>query len=147
MALFGNIEAFNPKATNWKEYAERVEMYLYANDIQEKKQVAVFLTIIGGETYMLLQNLVSPEKPGDKTIRELMGILNTRLNPTPIIIAEQFKFYQRTQQEGETLSHYIAALRRLSENCEFKRFLNEAIRHKFVCSISSETIRTRLLSE
>ena len=34
-------------------------------------------------------------------------------------MAERFHFYRRDQSAGETISEYIAELRRLSTHCEF----------------------------
>ena len=45
------------------------------------------------------------------------------------------------------MGDYIAALRKLSIHCKFGTFLNEAIRDKFVCGITSDTIRKRLSSK
>ena len=145
--ILGSIEQFNPKQDDWLEYVERLEQYFLANDISEKKQTAVFLTIIGPETYSLLRNLITPEKPATKPIKELIKLLNEHLNPTPIVIVKRYKFYQRKQSEGESLGEYIAALRKLTEHCEFGSFLNEALRDKFVCGIQSQNIRKRLIAE
>lgn len=148
MALLGSIEQFSPKHGDWAEYVERLEQYFLANDIKdEKKQTAVFLTLIGSETYSLLRNLMTPEKPSEKPIKTLVGTLSDHLNPKPITIAERYKFYQRDQEEGESLGDYVAALRKLSEHCEFGTFLNQALRDKFVCGIQSQSIRKRLLAE
>ena len=69
-ALLGSIEQFSPKHGDWSEYVERLEQYFLANDIaDEEKQTAVFLTVIGSDTYSLLRNLLTPEKPSQKPIK------------------------------------------------------------------------------
>ena len=68
------------------------------------------------------------------------------LNPTPITIAERYKFYERNQNADETLSEYISAVRKLTELCEFSAFLNEALRDKFVCGMQKQNIRKRMLA-
>ena len=147
-ALLGSIEQFSPKHGDWSEYVERLEQYFLANDIaDEKKQTAVFLTVIGSDTYSLLRNLLTPEKPSQKPIKELIEILSDHLNPKPITIAERYKFYQREQAEGESLGECIAGLRKASEHCKFGTFLNEALRDKFVCGIRDRAIRKRLITE
>lgn len=50
-------------------------MYFAANKVKRKKRVVVFLNVISRETYSILQNLSSPDKPAGKTLKELMGIL------------------------------------------------------------------------
>ena len=51
MALLGRIYSFDLKTGNVTEYIERVEQYFVANDVtDEKKQTAIFLTVIGNKT-------------------------------------------------------------------------------------------------
>ena len=73
MAVFGKIENFDIDNGNWKDYAERMDQYFYANDIDdEKKQTAIFLTLIGSQTYGLLKSLMAPVTPASKTVKILM---------------------------------------------------------------------------
>ena len=68
-------------------------------------------------------------------------------DPKPLVIAERFQFYQRNQTESESVAEYVADLRCLTIRCEFKNFLTEALRDKFVCGIRSNAIQKRLLTE
>ena len=45
-------------------------------------RVAVFLTAIGGEMYVLLASLLSPAKPRDKTYAEITAVLKHILGPS-----------------------------------------------------------------
>ena len=50
---------------------ERIDQYFIANGIDtEDMKRGILLTVIGGETYALLRNLVSPTKPADKTFKD-----------------------------------------------------------------------------
>ena len=73
--------------------------------------------------------------------------MKTHLNPKPILIAERFKFHQRNQQEDETISTYLAELRRLTEHCDFGNYREKALRDRFVCGLVNEAIQKRLLTE
>ena len=112
-----------------------------------KKQIAVLLTVIGSETYSLLRNLLSPERPSTKSFVDIVNVLKHHLNPKPIVIAERYKFYERKQHGDEQLSDYIAQLRKLTEYCEFDNFLEQALRDKFVCGLYNTNLRKRLLAE
>ena len=105
---------------------------------------AYFVKNKDSEAYSLVRNLISPAKPTDKTFTLLVGALKEHLIPTPIKIAERYKFYHRNQQTGESLNKYIAELRKLSEHCQFGFFLGEALCDKFVCGMSNPSIRKRL---
>ena len=148
MALVGSLEPFSLDSDNWRAYAERVEQYFVANEINtEEKMRGVFLTVIGSETYNLLRSLLAPTKPAEKSFKDLVEILRAHLNPKPIVIAERFKFYSRVQLPGEAINTYIAELRKMTEYCEFGGFLNDALRDKFVCGLNNTSIRKRLLTE
>ena len=147
-AALGKIDEFNLKDDDIDEYYERVEQYLYANDVDdEKKQTAIFLTVMGSETYSLLRNLLTPEVPSKKTIKVLYEKLKEHLKPKPIVIARRYVFHSRDQHEGESLNEFYAALRKLSLDCEFKTFLDESLRDRFICGMRSDRIRQRLFTE
>ena len=69
MSVYGKIDNFDIENNNWRDYEERIEQYFYANDIDdEKKQTAIFLTLIGSETYGLLKSLIAPVTPAKKSL-------------------------------------------------------------------------------
>ena len=84
MTLLGSIASFDLKTNNITGYIERVEQYFIADDVtDEKKQTAIFLTVIGNETYSLLRNLLAPESPAEKTVKTLSETLIDHWNPSP----------------------------------------------------------------
>ena len=62
------------------------------------------------------------------------------------MIAERFKFHQRSQRAEETVTQYLSELRKLAKTCDFKQFLDEALRDRFVCGLREQSIQKRLLS-
>ena len=140
------MDEFLPENESVTAYLERIELYLAANDIAEAKRVPVFLSVIGGKTYTLLRNLLAPDKPSTKTYANLVETLRKHFEPKKLVIAERFQFHKRKQAVGETISDYVAELRRLSMNCEFAD-LNEALRDRLVCGLRSEAIQRKLLTE
>ena len=126
-AAIGQLDEFQMGKDDFDCYVERMEQYFVANGVSEDKQVAAFLTAIGGPTYELLRNLVSPATPKDKTLDELKTTLRSHLKPKSLAIAERFKFHNCSQREVETVAEYIVALKELSNHCEFGDFLNQAL--------------------
>ena len=146
--LTGALGPFVPQSMQWTSYAERMEEYLLANGVEDnRKKVAVLLSTVGDATYDLLRDLCSPDKPNTKSFDELVTLLTNHLQPKPTVIAERYKFYQRNQLSGETVTVYIAELRKLAKTCDFGAFLEEALRDKFVCGLASEHIKKELLKE
>lgn len=107
----------------------------------------MFLSVLGPVEYGLLKSLVEPVKIIDLTYQQMTQTLSDHFKPKPILIAEHFRFYQRNQSPGETISDYILALKRLASSCEFGTFLDDALRDKFVCGLTGEIYHRRLLSE
>ena len=56
----------------------------------------------------------------------------------------EIQVHQRNQGHTETVLEYLTALRRAAAECKFEGFLEEALRDRFVCGLSSESLRRRL---
>ncbi|PIK53317.1 hypothetical protein BSL78_09796 [Apostichopus japonicus] len=101
---------------------------------------------MGSKTYSLLKELVSPNKPSEVTFKDITDKLKNHFSPTPPAMAERFKFYARKQASGESVTQYLAELKRLASTCNFDRFLNDALRDAFVFGLSDEHAQRRLFS-
>ena len=147
MSVLGKISEFDPAIEDFETYVERLKLFMTANDIADAKKVPVFLSCIGPRPYKLLKSLLTPEKPEEKGLESLIDTLKSHYAPKPVVISERFKFYQRVQREGESVSSYAAELKNLTVYCEFGDFLNQALRDKFVCGLRNTATQKKLLSE
>lgn len=146
--VLGNIGPFDDSVEQWSAYTERFEFFVLANGVSEEKKVATFLTVMGPKTFNLFRALVQPKKPGEFTYAQIVTTLTAHFSPKPLLIAERFRFYKRNQEEGETVTMFVAALRKLAEHCEFKEdSLNDAIRDRLVCGLRNEATQRKLLTE
>ena len=144
----GRVEEFDGNRDDWPEYVEQVEHFFLANGIDSaEKKRAVFLSVIGPSTYKTLRNLVSPEKPGDKSYGDLVAALSMHFKPAPSEIVERFKFHSRSRQLGESVAAFVAELRALAEVCNFGTTLDVMLRDRIVCGINDDAIQRRLLAE
>lgn len=146
-ALVGNIGPFDENNEQWCSFTERFEYFVLANKIDSAVLVPTFLSVIGGKTFNLLRSLVQPDKPGDKSYDDIVSILQKHYAPKPLIIAERFRFHKRNQEDGESVSQFVAVLKQLSEHCEFGQSLNDTLRDRLVCGLRGEGIQKRLLTE
>ena len=143
----GRIEEFDGSG-DWSQYAERLENFFAANDIVDAdKKRAVFLSVVGASTYKILRDLVTPVKPAEKPLAELLAALAKHFNPKPSEIVERFKFHSRVRKPGESVAKYVAELRSLTEFCNFGNSLELMIRDRLVCGINDAAIQTRLLAD
>ena len=66
-----------------------------------------------------------------------------------VVIAERFRFYKRHQRDSESIAVYLAELRRLAKDCDFKEYLPTALRDQLVCGLNNEALhdQQKILAE
>ena len=74
-------------------------------------------------------------------MEEISQILNDRLTEKRLVIAERFRFYSCVQAPNESISQFIARLKKESRYCDFNDKLGEMLRDRLVCSLKD--IRTQ----
>ena len=65
---------------------ERVNLFSVSNKVEEVKQVATILSVIGGKTYTLL----AP----DKSLKQLKKTLQTYFESKHVVIVEHYQFHR-----------------------------------------------------
>ena len=147
-APIGTVEPFNRDTDNWTYYCERLAQFFVANGISDPaKQRAVLLSACGGGTYQLIRSLVFPAKPTERSFSEIVKLVHDHLLPAPSSIVQRFKFFCRSQQDSESVSQFVAELRKLSELCEFGDTLDVMLRDRLVCGLRNQKLQQRLLAE
>ena len=74
---YGKIEEFQPENESISAYL----LYFSANAVEEGKQVAVFLSVIGAKTYTLLRNLLAPTKLKEASLASLTDAPKNHFEP------------------------------------------------------------------
>ena len=147
MTSFGKIGEISPDKETISNYLEHVEIFFQANGIDNEKKVPVFLSIAGRDIYVLLQNLLLPVKHQERTFAELEARIDEAFSAKKVIIVERFNFHQRNQAPDETIAKYVAELRKLTTNCDFVDYLEQALRDRFVCGLRSGTTQKQFLTK
>ena len=120
MAHFGKLGEFCREVEGWQNYVERLEFFFQANSITDgAKKRATLLSSCGPEPYNLFRGLCAPDKPADKSFKELVDLMQAHQHPKPNPIAERFMFNARDRLPEESVSVYMASLRRLTEHCGY----------------------------
>lgn len=147
MPLLPKLNKFDPNYDDITIYQRKLQDFFDENNmIENKKKTAIFLTVVGKETYSLLRQILAPELPSTKTIEDLCGKLKDHVKQQTVDIFERYKFYVRKQHDGESIADYINDLRKLSAHCDFRSFLSEALRDKFICGLNNANIRERMMA-
>lgn len=141
--IIGSIGPFDESAEQWSVF----DYLVMANGIDDDKLVPTFLSMIGPKTFNLLRNLLQPAKPGSKTYKDIVVTLTNHFSSKPLVIAERFWFHRRNQEEGESVTMFVAALRKLAKYCDFKDVLNDTLRDRLVCGLRNEAAQKKLLIE
>ena len=132
----GSLKEFDPKKESIEDFKERFEFYCLANNIKgdsdhARRKKALFITLLGQETFAKLKVLTSPTPVADLTLPAIMEHLLGHYRPQTIEIAERFKFFKHAQLKGEGIAEFMAELRRLAKTCNFGDYLDTAIRHRY----------------
>ena len=138
---------FNATVETWNSYAERLEYFFKAKDIEEDKRHAMLIASCNPTMFQLLKNLVQPAKLEDQSYAEIIQVLGSHYSPRPSVIVSRYRFHSRVRSASESISTYVAELRRLAEYCNFGPTLNEMIRDRLVCGINDSRIQRRLLQD
>ena len=146
-SLLGSIGNFDSRVEDFEAYIERIKHYFMANDIKPEKHASVLLTLIGPKGFTLASNILAPKALSSVKFDEIVDALNGHYRPKKIIIYERFKFHSRVQSNNESISDYIAAMKKLARTCEFGDKLSENLRDRFVIGLSNKTTQERLLTE
>ncbi|KRY55859.1 Uncharacterized protein T03_10050 [Trichinella britovi] len=142
----GHIEEFDT-SLEWNSYASRLMFYLEANKVSsDADKRAVLLSSCGSALFKLVESLLSPAKPVERSFDEIISVLNDHFAPQPSEIVNRHIFYQRKQQPGETVAEFIADLRRLAQGCNFVD-LETMLRDRLVCGLRDEAVQLRLFAK
>ncbi|XP_042149464.1 uncharacterized protein K02A2.6-like [Ixodes scapularis] len=134
----GGMAEFNPRSDNIRSYFERLGNSVDINEVPAAKKLKLFLNVVGGQAYEELKKILVPQKPTDKTFEQVRELPEDHFSPEYSVIAERCKFNRGMQQEGESVKDFMTELKHLARNCEFKEFLNEALRDRLVAGLRDE---------
>ncbi|UYV80096.1 K02A2.6-like, partial [Cordylochernes scorpioides] len=112
MASFGNIENFDPsKPEKWTTYVERMIFFFLANGIEKITQKkAIFLTLIGPETYALARSLAAPKDLAHVNYEEILTILTGHFCPKPNVIVQRYHFNKHKRLLSEAALTFEKAM-------------------------------------
>ena len=146
--MYGNIAEFDQALENWEAYMEQMEQYFVANEVtSDTKKKAILLSTCGPSTYSTIRSLTAPDKPTDLDYLALLELAKKHYNPKLSVIMQWYKFNSRNQKADESISTYVAELRKLTEFCNFGESINDMLRDKFVSGLHNTRTQHSLLAE
>ena len=82
-----------------------------------------------------------------KNINIVLDLWNSHCIGQINIMYDCYQFNNRNQESHESIDVYATALRALAATCEFGALKDEMIRDRFVCGITENSIRQKMLQE
>ncbi|CAL1672282.1 unnamed protein product [Lasius platythorax] len=108
VVLHGNlsIDIFDPATTKWKRWLQRFLAAIKIFKVPVDQQVLYLLHYVGSSAFDVICNKMAPADPYAVPFEELVAILAEFYAPEPLEIAENFRFYQRKQKDGESVKDF-----------------------------------------
>lgn len=136
------------KAHEVESYFKRYDLFCKVQKTAEDMKVPLLLASIGGEAFGKLEDLVTPNEVTECTYQDIRKALTDHFKPKPLTAMERHKFRERIQEDGETFSEYVAALKKLSKDCGYQtnERLEEELIDQIIRGIREERTRNYFLS-
>ena len=148
VGLHGTAPVFDSTQEEWEDYAERLDSYFLANDIGDPaKKRAILVNAVGPKTYRLIKTLCLPEKPQDHSFEEIVKRVKAHFHPKPSPIIKRYEFNERKQKPGESIAEFLAAIRKITDDCEYGTVLDDMLRDRLVFGVADRRLQNRFLRE
>ncbi|KAL1446091.1 hypothetical protein WDU94_005685 [Cyamophila willieti] len=141
-------------AAAWKLWLQRFKLFLSANgydseDAKEDKQVAMFLHLIGEHCLVIFNSFGLNNKLENKSLKlnDVIEKFNDHFVPKKNLTYVRHKFFTRSQEESESIENYVAALNKMSYECEFDKLRKDLVKDILVVGIKNIQLKERLLRE
>lgn len=145
--IIGKVCEYSSEVESFENYTERLDNFFKINNIKEDDKLAYFVSVMGPMLYTTLKDLLHPKLVNQADYAEAIKVLSSHFKPKVNITYERFLFNKRVQKEGESISDYSMQLKKLAASCKFDKFLDEAMRDRFLCGLKSAAIQSKLLAE
>lgn len=132
---------------NWRRFKRNFDIFMSASGISGKgdtTKINTFLNAIGEDAVDLFDSftLTTEQK---ESYEETVKVFSDFCTPKKNQIYERFKFYQRSQKEGEPFDSFLMDLKQLIKSCEFTDKEQEMLRDRIVMGINDKKMQMKLL--
>lgn len=118
VGLHGTAPVFDSTQEEWPEYAERLDSYFLASDLNDPvKKRAILVNAVGPKTYRLIKTLCLPEKPQNHSFEEIVKRVKNHFHPKPSAIMRRYDFNERKQKPGESVADRVSRCDSRDCNC------------------------------
>ena len=152
------IDPFDENVETFNTYVKRFEAFLTAtgNDGLADDDVEKTKLLINGlnpKVHQILVDLTTPDEPSTMKYTDVVTLLKNHFNPVASKAVERHRFMLRLQQPSETVSQYVAELKKIASKCDFTckkckaSTADDHLRSQLTRGVKDDPIRTNLLKE
>jgi hypothetical protein len=146
-SLMGQMENYI-LGEDFKMYLDRFNNFLELNNVEvDAFKIQLLTHFVGPTASAKIMKTCLPKKPKEFSFQQLVAKCESIFCGERNSIADHYKFNVRCQKLGEAISDFALELQSLAERCDFKEFLDTALRDRFVVGLCDSEIKSRLLSE
>ena len=136
---------------SWRKFKRNWQNYCVATRVGEETsefQTAVFLSCLGDDGNDVYDGF-SFEPGQDRDMTVILAKFDAFCIGETNEVYESYKFFKRSQEQGETVDGYVAVLRRMIKLCKYpdSKIEERILRDRVVAGVSNETVRQKLLQE
>lgn len=132
----------------WRKWKKLFEVFLKASGVSKEPkevQASLLVNLIGSAGYEVFTTFNFDAGESEDDVNCVLKKFDTYFGAKPNITVRRYKFFTRSQEEGENIDQYVTVLRVLSQQCEFGELNESLLRDKIVCGVNNNTVRDRLL--
>lgn len=144
--ILGHIEPY-VLGDDYADYMERMDSVIELNGIEGNRRANFCIASCGPDLYKIIKTCVAPKEIKDVDYTTMKKAIKAYFDPLKNVIAERYKFHKRERNADESISDFIVEIKSLSQTCDFKDFLDNALRDKLVCGANHDRVQAKLLSE
>ncbi|XP_033098354.1 uncharacterized protein LOC117102243 [Anneissia japonica] len=128
----------NP-AENYRWFILRFKLYMKATGKDKKS----FLTLIGDDG-LRVYNMFTWDQSGEgNKLKKVEEKFKEHCYTSQAF--NRYQFFKRQQKDGETINHYVTALKTLAKDCEFENLSESLIRDALVFGVQSYVLCDQML--
>ena len=136
-------------AAAWKQWRRDWKYYAAARDLDAKSismQVGTFFNCAGPSAQEVSSHFSWIEEEETAGLPNLLAHFDAYCDPRRNVVRERFEFYSRSQKAGESITAFLAELRKLVSTCEFPD-QDSMIRDRLVMGVRDRATQRALLRQ
>ena len=138
-------------ASTWRKWKKRFMIYLKAtrqagNDTPGEVKTSLLLHAIGAEGQEAYETFTFAEGEDKEDVDVVLSKFESFYIPKTNITCERYGFFTRSQEPGESIDHYVTALRKLAQTCDFGDIRDSLIRDRIMLGVADMRTTKRLLA-